>query len=264
MDNVLFQRFNRLEELCLSNVSLEIRDFSPFANLKALRQLDISKNNLTHMRVSATLEPFKEMQNFNAENCHMETSDVANLLKMFGSSLQILSLNGNNVSKVEQDAFASFTSLTRLELENACLTTFDSINFPKKIKQIFIADNLLERVDLLTLPESVTDLDLKRNQLVSLELPKSLPNLNYLGIANNQMTCSYLIELKTNYSDTKVEDALEAKRKDENMFQGCLPDGPIIIDMKFQLTMDFIAFLLIFLPFCFCVAFWFLEENNVA
>lgn len=215
IQSTTFERLTNLFMLKLSNTNLSIIDSDPFEKAKDLTILDVSHNDLGMVNFTAFSSTLKKLTRIFAANCHIE--NATDMIQHLGSSLLELDLSGNRLlEEIDDNTFKTLTHLESLHLNNTNLSQFNfSVLKPNKnLKNLKLCDNKLHDMDFSSLPESLTRLDLEGNDLETLDnfnLSK-YPQLEYLGISNNWLSCDYVIQFRKTWKGLKfIGDPLKQK-----------------------------------------------------
>lgn len=122
-----FDKVTNLQELYLRNTGLSIFDSNPFEKLTMLFYLDVSKNNLNGLNFTMFEKNFKRLQYLNVSGCQIENG--FEVIKLLGSSMNILDLSGNHVGELNATTFLKLKYLFELCLSNTNLIIANSKTF---------------------------------------------------------------------------------------------------------------------------------------
>lgn len=138
------ERFTNLQDLPLSNIQLEEFDISALKDYKELFYLDISKNNLRHIKNTCFLHDLKDLIVLNVADNQLE--NVTELIQHVNPSILRLYLSGNYLGRINEITFDKFAYLSRLHLSNTSLTFDDLKPFEsfKGLEELNISHNNLE------------------------------------------------------------------------------------------------------------------------
>lgn len=224
-DSGLFERFINLKRLSLRNTQLTNFDFNDIKNHKHLEWLEIADNGLKivdNLPFLANLELYA----FDAAGNGLE--NTVEIIYHLKSTVNILRLNGNHLSKLNAASFQQLNHLRILDLRHTNLSFDDFSPFSplRNLEYLDISDNDLNGVNFASQPTNLDNLlhffaakcnisnaselmkqfgqpsklrriDLHDNNLTRLDnLNKSrFPELNVLNIANNLFGCEYFLEI---------------------------------------------------------------------
>lgn len=186
---ILDASHNRIDSVCVQD-----------ANSSVLEELSLSKNQLTSM---------------------------TNLTQL--KYLRKLDLSFNNITDLNHNSFAHMIQLEMLYLESTGLQRLDYGMFShlQSMRVLDLSYNRLRTIDLklLLFMHEMKELFFEGNDLTSLDyesIPKQFPVLRFLGLADNQFNCSYLMDLLRCLSLSDIElkpsDSSSVRTKSPNIF----------------------------------------------
>lgn len=159
----IISNFPELVELYIDNYTLT--DIPLMANLPKLKKLSLAKNKLRHINNGSISTTSLEVVNFSGNridkiynNAFGSTHEIylsCNELAEFSpkwfinpKTTQILHLGGNKITKLQSGAFADFSNLRRLELQNNGLTTLhdNSLAGVKGLDWLHLGHNKLKDI----------------------------------------------------------------------------------------------------------------------
>uniref|UniRef100_A0AAY4D6M4 Leucine-rich repeat-containing protein 23 n=2 Tax=Denticeps clupeoides TaxID=299321 RepID=A0AAY4D6M4_9TELE len=176
-DIALIKSFVHLRFLDLS--SNHLSDLSPLANLTQLLWLKIDGNLVRSFRDQpvGTL-PYLQWLSLAANRLR----DVEGLS---GSALETLNLTGNAIQRISGIEHHRLSNLVVLELRGNRLETTDGIFLPK-LRHLYLAQNVIQRLEGLDKLERLTTLHLRDNQLETLDgINCNMKSLHYLNVRGN-------------------------------------------------------------------------------
>ena len=157
----------------------QIDSLEPLKNMKNLRGLSVSNNNLTNLN---GIEGMKHLKRLKAENNQIVNVEgikgLKNLKEVYLSNNQIASLDGIN----------KLTKLIYLDLSNNLLTNVKGIGKLKKLKELRLTGNRLSDTSGMKSLKSLKILSLDHNKLKKLGEVGQIKCLNYLYMNGNQLT----------------------------------------------------------------------------
>lgn len=219
---VIFNAFPKLTDVHIIHAGIEVLVEQDFLNATDLRRLRLEQNNIEIISKTALAKPIE---------------------------LEVLTLPGNRIRKIEDFAFAMLDRMYKLELQQNNLTYLrehifsgadelreihlnsnqietieDGVFYLKKLETIFLHDNHLVTLspDLLTGTKSLRSIDVSGNQLQTIRsLFDKCENLTTVGANRNQIDSIDLNELASipslkflSLSDNLVQ-FVEAERKNK-------------------------------------------------
>lgn len=102
-----------------------------------------------------------------------------------GTALESLNLIGNRIQRVHGLQYGHLTNLVTLELRGNRLDTTDGIYLPN-LRRLYLAQNVIKRLDGLERLKRLTTLHLRDNQLETLDgISPSMKSLQYLNVRGN-------------------------------------------------------------------------------
>lgn len=219
IQSTTFERFTSLFMLKLSNTNLSTIDSDAFGNVSNLTILDLSHNNLKQINFTSFSSALRKLHRFYAVNCQIE--NASDIIQHFGQSLVELDLSGNDLAgEFNINTFKALTNLNSLHLNNTNLGhfNFSYLESNTNLKILKLCDNKLQDVNFNLLPKKLLRLDLDGNFLHELlNFNRSnYPQLEYLGISNNWLSCNYLMMFKKLWNGLKfIGDPLKQKHHED-------------------------------------------------
>lgn len=216
LNAAIFQRFNRLIVLSLSNTMLMDFDFGIIKSHDLIK-LDLSYNNLQFLRNVRLLEGFNSLEELSLAGNQIE--NIQDLMQHLHPTIAKLDLSGNLVGAVNAITFEWLTELNSLNLSNTMLMSDDFKAFQplKNLSILDISHNNLTNVNytilsilnqlshfniaychiknvsdvIQQLQPSIKTLDLSGNHFVNQSLDihifNSLPNLKSLNLSDTNL-----------------------------------------------------------------------------
>ncbi|GFR81462.1 leucine-rich repeat-containing protein 23 [Elysia marginata] len=176
-DIEILQSFIHLRYVDVSKNAL--RDISPLSALTHMLTLKADENLLTTAKLDEM--PFLQVASF-SHNRITTTEGINHPL------LEHLNLNNNRIKEVTGLDATKLTRLHTLELRGNKLESTDGIYLPC-IKNLFLAANVIRRIEGMSRLTGLTTLHLRDNQLESLEgFSDSQKLLQYINLRNNLVT----------------------------------------------------------------------------
>lgn len=203
LDAVMFERFQRLNQLILSNISLMEFDFHMLNvnHQNHLVRLDISKNALKVVENPVILQDFDSLIDFNAEGNRIKNAD--DMIRYLPTSIQRLNLADNEVHDI--NAISRLVALESLTLRNCKILLTETNPFITLRNLIsldisrnnfsdfnFAADsNIVESVDISkTIQNLMPSMNLSdiAVEITTVGSPfQTLSNLIYLNLSETQL-----------------------------------------------------------------------------
>lgn len=155
LNQTLFERFRRLNELRLKNTQLRSFDVEAIStsNHNYLNRLDISNNHLNEIKNSRMLYYFKNLIELDAGG--NEIQNASEIIASLPDRLQRLNMAHSNVGEINQRTFEKLRDLTHLDLSDTHLSFADFNVFLPLVRLINlnIADNDLSQVNVTSLAQ---------------------------------------------------------------------------------------------------------------
>lgn len=200
-----------LRTLHLRNTQLEFTDSrNPFEHLTNLHSLDLSRNNLSVVEFRTLSSTLIKLRSFSVANCQLKSP--LNILPYLGQSLTHLNLAANPIADaiIQTDAcpFQELINLIHLNLSATDLQQFDFhiVDRQEWLYTLDLSHNQLKSINLNALPRFVhlKRLYLNDNKLTALDQfkPNESPDVA-VAVAQNQLPCLYLKQLKYHYPNLK-------------------------------------------------------------
>lgn len=208
-----FDKVTNLQELYLRDTGLSIFDSNPFEKLTMLFYLDVSKNNLNGLNFTMFQMNFKKLQYLNVSGCQIENG--FDVIKLLGSSMNILDLSGNHVGELNATTFVKLKYLFELCLSNTNLiiASSETFNHFRRLNVLDVSFNNLQIADIAkismifqyvrTLSVAGRQINhfpnlikLLGRQIESLDLSGSFLNQNNDSVENTQVTSFNFSTLK--------------------------------------------------------------------
>ncbi|KAM9351166.1 leucine-rich repeat-containing protein 23 [Symphorus nematophorus] len=178
-----------------------LSDIAAISSFIHLRFVDVSNNHLTDLSPLASLTQLLWLKvDNNAVSCFkgqpfplltylqwlsMAVNQLTDLDGLVGPALERLNLTGNSIQQVKGLQSSCFANLVTLELRGNHLDTTDGINLPN-LQQLYLAQNVIKRLEGLEKLERLTKLHLRDNQLETLDgLSPNMKVLQYLNVRGN-------------------------------------------------------------------------------
>ncbi|KAI1873649.1 hypothetical protein JX265_005271 [Neoarthrinium moseri] len=175
INNKQLKSLHKLDEFCGSVVSL-----------------DASNNCISHLDGVP-----ESVRNLRITNNHLsELTAWGHLM-----NLQYVDISNNQINSLY--AFKELVHLRSLRADNNQITNLDGIKFHDSLQVLRVRGNLIEDVDFEgTKLHRLTELDLRGNQISSIEHLEQLPCLSTLNLENNRLT-SFTTTTKTSMASLK-------------------------------------------------------------
>ncbi|XP_059189241.1 leucine-rich repeat-containing protein 23 isoform X2 [Centropristis striata] len=178
-----------------------LNDIAAISNYVHIRFLDVSNNHLIDLSPLTSLTQLLWLKvDNNAVACFkgqpfahltylqwlsMAVNRLTDLDGLVGPALESLNLSGNGIQKLNGLQGGCFANLVTLELRGNQLDTTDGINLPN-LRQLYLAQNAIKRLEGLDRLERLTILHLRDNQLETLDgLSPNMKCLKYLNVRGN-------------------------------------------------------------------------------
>ena len=191
-----------LQELRLANNQIEVLP-EAIGQITALVVLDLKKNKLKALPNS--FSKLSGLCNLNLDDNQFSVipASFKNLV-----NLNELSVASNKLQLVEDDAFATMTKLTVLDLhQNQMKGVFNSVPESQKLDQLLLSFNHIDTLENLQRCKNLTVLDLHNNQFSKLsDHICELYHLKTLKISNNNLSD---INPKVSLIDSLVRMSIE-------------------------------------------------------
>ncbi|XP_038142262.1 leucine-rich repeat-containing protein 23 [Cyprinodon tularosa] len=156
-----------------------IADLSPLATLSYLLWLKVDRNAL----VSFQGQPFAELTFL--QWLSVSVNRLTDIDALVGPALETLILQGNRIKTINGLQSGVFANLVTLELRGNYLDTTDGIDLPN-LQKLYLAQNLIKRLEGLEKLECLTTLHLRDNHLETLDgLSPNMRSLQYLNVRGN-------------------------------------------------------------------------------
>ncbi|XP_055611036.1 restin homolog [Uranotaenia lowii] len=186
----LTEKLVEISDLTINNLQIE----TLFINAN-MTHLDATHNKIETLLIDSQTEQGYELQSLNLTSNRL--SNVAVLAKF--TKLRVLTLDANNISRLQMDTFAEMSELRVLSVANNPLYTIETgIGIQlMKLRQLSFAGNKLIELDVLAWElESLKELDLSNNNLYYLTGSlKQFKELEKVRLAGNFWKCEILMEV---------------------------------------------------------------------
>lgn len=212
LNTTTFEHLTALRSLNLSNTLLLICDFSPFQMLTNLSTLDISRNSLTGVNFTM-LSNLNNLIRLKAAHCQIE--NISHVIQHLRPSIKELDVSGNLFGTLEA-TFDHLIHLEALNLSNSNIVNFDlsSLQHQKNLKLLDISFNKLQELNFARSTSRFTHLNLEGNDLAKINNLNQTRfiQLGALAISKNQLPCSYLKQLRSEWNELKfIGDPFDQK-----------------------------------------------------
>lgn len=164
LDAAIFQRFDRLVVLSLSNTMLMDFDFGMLKST-GLMKLDLSQNDLKFLRNVRLLERYDSLEELSIAGNQLE--NMQDLIQHLKPAILKLDLSGNTVGSVNAITFEWLTEMRSLNLSNTQLTIDDFKAF-EPLTNLSILD--ISHNNLTLVNASEFSMFAKLNQLITLNV----------------------------------------------------------------------------------------------
>lgn len=201
-----------LNELDLSGNQIESIESNSFDSLEKLTKLDLSFNRIKHLN----LRNFKKMPNL--EKIFLQSNQIYSINFIIfnhqSSSLYLVDLSANNLTKIEFKYSNKFNKLSLLRLSFNKLETFDlDSNKAPNLKMLFLENNFLSRI-----PSDLTS-------LIKLDISKQNDRLTVLpdyafqrDSSNSQVLLKLNLSYNFNLTFGNKSFCIKTYKKDSNGF----------------------------------------------
>ncbi|CAL8368037.1 unnamed protein product [Lota lota] len=170
-------KYVHLRFLDVSNNHLT--DLSSLTSLTQLLWLKIDNNAVSSFQ-KLPLDQFPYLQWLSLARNQLEDMEG-----LGGTALESLNLIGNRIQRVHGLQYGHLTNLVILELRGNRLDTTDGIYLPN-LRRLYLAQNVIKRLEGLERLERLTTLHLRDNQLETLDgISPSMTSLQYLNVRGN-------------------------------------------------------------------------------
>ncbi|CAL8325702.1 unnamed protein product [Merluccius merluccius] len=158
----------------------ELTDIAALSHFVHLRFLDVSNNHLADLSPLKLLADLLWLKIDNNAVSSFKDQPLGQL-----PYLQWLSLAGNQLEDMEGLDGTALESLNLIELRGNRLDTTDGIYLPN-LRRLYLAQNVIKRLEGLERLERLTTLHLRDNQLETLDgISPSMTSLQYLNVRGN-------------------------------------------------------------------------------
>ena len=191
--------------LNLSNKNIsDINDIKGLENLGHLKELNLSKNQISRMM---GLEKLKKLEVLDlSENSISNIENLNNLI-----NLRAINLSNNNI--LEIDGLEDLKNLQRVDLGNNKISKVKSPFSFKRYGHLELSDNKIKSLREIERIENIEVLHLDNNQISDLDISKEFNSLLLLSLKNNMISriknLDMFPKLETLYLDNnkiKIED----------------------------------------------------------
>lgn len=182
--------------------NLKIRALNSETNIVALKA---SHNNLTHISLDLRLKI----------NILFLNNNLLETLPLVGSTLQILHLRHNPITKITSTDMQHWKELTYLDLGNSKISFDSKIFLPlNQLKVLYLDEIGMENIQIEWFQglNELEILNLQGNNFSTLDYQKIihiLPSLTHLFIGQNLFSCEFLTEMMNFFKNTRIEIPVE-------------------------------------------------------
>ncbi|XP_068609086.1 leucine-rich repeat-containing protein 23 [Brachionichthys hirsutus] len=220
----------------LDLIDKRLNDITAISSYVHLRFLDVSNNHLTDLSPLASLTQllWLKVDNNAVERpgnvfallnylqwLNLAANQITDLTDVAGPALETLNLTRNRIQRASLRG-PCFANLVTLELRENHLDTTNGIDIPN-LRHLYLAKNVIRRLEGLEKLERVTTLHLRDNQLETLDgLSPQMKCLKYLNVRGNSI---------------KDESALQSLRVVSNSLQALVvSDNPLAETSDYRLN----------------------------
>ena len=217
LPSMLFEEFSKLKILHASNIELKeiIRDDFKFAEY--LTDLDLSKNNLTHLENKI----FMHLRNL--EKLDLSGNQISSVhdgaFEEISRNISSVDLSYNKIEEFNESHLIALTKnlsadLLIVNLENNCISKISQINSTifgnEKIKLLNLQNNKIKSFESSKL--QINELKLNNNQLEKLLF---IPTVKFLEVNNNKLKELFIVESMRNV--TAINNEIRVLKCDKSL-----------------------------------------------
>lgn len=222
VEKFAFQDLENLQVLNLNQNLLTSLDAEMFAGLVSLESFSIKANKITVIN-RYTFDNFTYLENLNLDEnkiqkfprdllvltnkikiLHLSFNPVGSLIfnNITSKSLEELYFEKCSIIDIKEQLFSNIPSLRILNLAGNKIKLFNVKDFSRgaSLQMLNLSHNTINYVNLsLATSRSLQKLDLSFNHIVDFEyqdLYKTMPNVNYINLENNSVSCNFTVELE--------------------------------------------------------------------
>ncbi|XP_068996758.1 leucine-rich repeat-containing protein 23 isoform X1 [Embiotoca jacksoni] len=158
-----------------------LADLSPLVSLTQLLWLKVDNNAMACLEG----QPFDQLTYL--QWLSMAGNRLTDVEGLVAPTLESLSLTGNNIQRMKAFQSGCFSNLVTLEIRGNKLDTTAAINLPN-LQKLFLAQNVINRLEGLQRLQRLVILHLRDNQLESMDgISPCLKCLRYLNVRGNSI-----------------------------------------------------------------------------
>ncbi|KAL1020523.1 hypothetical protein UPYG_G00001160 [Umbra pygmaea] len=193
-DIALVSSFVHLRFLDIS--SNHLSDLSPLAAITQLLWLKCDRNMVSGVKG----QPLGQLTYL--QWLSLALNHLRDLEELEGPALESLNLIGNGIQKMSGLQYHRLSNLVTLELRGNKLETTDGIYLPN-LRRLYLAQNVIKRLEGLDKLERLTTLHLRDNQLETLDgISPNMKSLQYLNVRGNLVFSELGLSSLANVSKT--------------------------------------------------------------
>ncbi|XP_070580537.1 protein NLRC5-like [Ptychodera flava] len=223
------KRFRNLKHLNLSNSNLKADDHVFKFIPTSVTHLNLSQNDLHEVNFE-NLENYTQLEGLDVSYNKLSLADIRKILKLISTSLTLLSISHNNLKRID-NSFEHLTNLRQLDLSNNGLLSCSILSLPSSITHLNLSHNQIsfigQKVNHLS---QLTHLDMSHNQIVDIgQSFNHLSQLTHLDVSHNNLQLSLhslLLHVSEklkflNISFNKIQNVHQAGNMISNFRQLC-------------------------------------------
>ena len=175
-------------DLSANNLSAKILTDAGLNNLRKLKTLNLSSNNISSLN-TGMIDEIMSLVTFSCQDCDLVHLEKDSLPKT--TNLINLTLSHNNLQFISNDTFLHLTNLKTLDLNYNKLTVFETNGGLPSLQNLFLQQNYLQRQPNFTakhLNLQVLNLNVNRIDNFQSTLVEGLVYLRELRMAHNIIT----------------------------------------------------------------------------
>ncbi|XP_070552106.1 uncharacterized protein [Ptychodera flava] len=182
------KRFRNLKHLNISNSNLKANDHVFRFIPTSVTHLNLSQNDL-HEGICENLENYTQLEELDLSYNKLSHVDIQKILKLISTSITVLNVSHNNFKKMEE-SFEHLTQLRQLDLSNIGLDSCIYLSLPSSMTDLNLSHNQISyigrKVNHLS---QLTHLDVSHNQITYIRISfNNLSQLTHLDVSHNQIT----------------------------------------------------------------------------
>ncbi|KAH0561637.1 hypothetical protein KQX54_018270 [Cotesia glomerata] len=142
------QIFSKMEQFHLINTNISIFHKNLFQKLSNIKNFAVQNNLITLAESYLFFGPAEQLETLELDSSIQNLEVLSNITLQELPKVQLLSLQGNNITFIPKTLFATFPNLRSLYLDSSNIVRIDSNAFDGliSIKQVFLRNNLLSEL----------------------------------------------------------------------------------------------------------------------